>query len=311
MPDAVDVSPAVRTLHVDTEVYTGHFPPNVHVIHDGGEAMFIDSGFPDEDALKVRLGFLDEHPELRLTHIALTHHHFDHSSGAPTYRERTGAKIAIHGDDVEPLLNPGEEAPQDIDLDETEIDEEQRKRYATWMAEARRATPDIRLSDGSEIVVGGKRVVAVHTPGHTWGHLCFYLPDERLMFTGDCVLGVGTSAVPPPPHGDMRAYVESLRRLQTFDIEQLIPGHGPAITKPQAKLAELIQHRLDRDAQVLSGLRKGKHTIGELMKSIYPELDKRLFRMARGQIRSHLAKLEAEGHAVREGEGDDERWRLA
>lgn len=310
MPDPIDVSPSVRTLHVDTEVYTGHFPPNVHVIHNGGEALFIDSGFPDDDALAVRFGYLDEHPELRLTHIVLTHHHFDHSSGAPTYRDRTGAKIAMHEDDVRFLENPREEAPQDIEIDAEEIDEERRKRYEAWMAEAKRATPDLRLHDSDEIAVGAKKIVAVHTPGHTWGHLCLYLPDERLMFTGDCVLGVGTSAVPPPPYGDMGAYIESLRRLQGFEIERLIPGHGPPIDDPKTKLAELIQHRLDRDEQVLRGLRKGKHSVEELLRWIYPEVDKRLFRMARGQIRSHLAKLEAEGRAIREGEGETERWSL-
>ncbi len=302
----MDVSPAVRTLAVESQFYTGPFPPNVHVVYDDGEAVFIDSGFPDDDALKARLGFLEDHPHLKLTHIVLTHHHFDHSSAADTYRRRTGARIAMHGDDVEFLLNP--RAPQDVELDNEEVDEERRKRYEEWMAEARKATPDLRLADGDEIAVGGKRLVAVHTPGHTWGHLCLYLPDERLMFTGDCVLGVGTTAVSPPPYGDMGAYVQSLRKLQGFEIEQLIPGHGPPIPNPQQKLAELIQHRLDRDEQVLTNLRRGRHTVPELLTAIYPELDKRLFSFARGQIRSHLAKLEAEGRVHREGEGDDERY---
>ncbi len=303
----MDVSAAVHTLQVRSEFYTGPFPPNVHVIHDGGEAAFIDSGFPDQEALNIRNGYLDEHPEFKLTHIVLTHHHFDHSSAANAYRQRTGARIAMHVDEVDLLLNPRPNAPQDIDLDE-EVDEERRKRYDEWMEEAKKATPDLRLTDRQEIAIGSKRLVAVHTPGHTLGHLCLYLPDEGLMFTGDCVLGVGTTAVSPPPYGDMGAYVNSLRKLQGFDITQLIPGHGPPITNPQQKLAELIQHRLDRDEQVLSGLRGGRHTVPQLLKAIYPELDKRLRSFARGQIRSHLAKLEAEGRVRSEGEGDDIRY---
>jgi glyoxylase-like metal-dependent hydrolase (beta-lactamase superfamily II) len=150
-------------------------------------------------------------------------------------------------------------------------------------------------------------VQCLHTPGHTAGHLCYYVPEEKVLFSGDNVLGVGTAAISPPPHGDMAQYVASLKKMKTVDADLLLPGHGPAVKEPPRKIQELIDHRQQREDQILSLLAGGRDDVHSLVKAIYPELDKRLLQMARGQVLSHLHKLQSDGRLRLEGKGADTR----
>jgi glyoxylase-like metal-dependent hydrolase (beta-lactamase superfamily II) len=129
------------------------------------------------------------------------------------------------------------------------------------------------------------------------------LPEEKLLFAGDNVLGVGTSAIGVPPHGDMSLYIASLKKMQTLDAELLAPGHGPIVKEPNRKIQELIDHRQQREDQILGLLADGRDTVKTLVKAIYPELDKRLLMMATGQVLSHLHKLQTDGRVTLEGKG--------
>ena len=102
-------------------------------------------------------------------------------------------------------------------------------------------------------------------------------------------------------------FVASLRKMQLLNAQLMCCGHGPAVKEPNRKLQELIDHRQQREDQVLALVRDGKDTVKALVKAIYPELDKRLLGMAQGQTRSHLAKLASEGKVRMTGEGDDMR----
>jgi len=115
-----------------------------------------------------------------------------------------------------------------------------------------------------------------------------------ILFSGDHVLGLGTAAM-RPPEGDMAQYIDSLSKLLDYDIQLICPGHGPPITAPRQKLEELIQHRLEREQQVLSRLQAERATVAKLVHDIYPELDSRLYQAAEGQVLAHLIKLEREG----------------
>jgi glyoxylase-like metal-dependent hydrolase (beta-lactamase superfamily II) len=174
-----------------------------------------------------------------------------------------------------------------------------------WREEAAKATPDVRVEDGEVLHVGRLDLRCVHAPGHTDGHLCLFLEQERLLFAGDNVLGVGTAAIAPPPHGDMAEYVRSLKKMQSLDAALLAPGHGPMVKEPNRKLQELIDHRQQREDQIVSLIAGGKSDVKSLVKAIYPELDKRLLQMATGQAISHLHKLQSEGKLKLEGEGAD------
>jgi len=296
-----DVTAHVTSLHVELKWFPQPYPPNVFLVKDGAEALLIDAGFGDEDSFKQRLAFLEAHSDARLRYILLTHHHYDHSSGAQRLREATGAEIVLHVAEEQWLLSPQEETG-DIEIPEDQ--KEAREKAKAWREEAAKAVPDIRVQDGDVIKVGGFSVQCLHTPGHTAGHLCFYLPEDKALFSGDNVLGVGTAAIPPPPHGDMGQYIESLRRMMTVDAEVVLPGHGPSVKEPRRKIQELIDHRQQREDQIVRLLADGRDSVQLLLKAIYPELDKRLMGMARGQVLAHLHKLESEGKVRLEGKGD-------
>ena len=114
--------------------------------------------------------------------------------------------------------------------------------------------------------------------------------EAGVLFTGDTVLGTGSTSV-NPEQGDMALYVRSLRRLITLDPSLIAPGHGPASDRPIAKLKALIRHRYDRERQILGLIDDGVRTVDGLLASMYPDLDERLHGSARGQIRSHIIKL--------------------
>jgi glyoxylase-like metal-dependent hydrolase (beta-lactamase superfamily II) len=189
--------------------------------------------------------------------------------------------------------------PQDVPPDEHE--EEQRR----WREESRLSRPDIEADDGMTLKVGSREVRLVHSPGHSPGSQCPFLPDAALLFAGDCVLGQGTTAIGPPPLGDMLAYVDSLRRLLTLNASLLLPGHGPVVREPGRKLQELLDHRAARDRQVLDLIAAGRNRVSEMLPAIYPELSPRFRAAAWNQIIAHLDKLRREGKVtVREEAGD-------
>ncbi|MBI2866582.1 MAG: MBL fold metallo-hydrolase, partial [Chloroflexi bacterium] len=157
------------------------------------------------------------------------------------------------------------------------------------------------LEGETELDTGGLSLTVVHTPGHSPGHLSILLQERGVLFSGDHVLGLGTTVI-MPGHGDMAQYISSLERLQGLELSVILPGHGPPVRQPRRKLIELIEHRKAREEQVLALLERGVDSVEDLVRAVYPELEPRLLDMARGQTKSHLIKLEREGRIVaREG----------
>jgi glyoxylase-like metal-dependent hydrolase (beta-lactamase superfamily II) len=150
---------------------------------------------------------------------------------------------------------------------------------------------DVIVRDGE--TVEGLEVIA--TPGHTSEHVC-YLTAGGDLFTGDTILGFGTTAI-FPPDGNMRDYLASLRTLRAREPKRIHPAHGPTREDAVALIDEYIAHRLERERQVLDALRSGARTEAEIRRIIYPDLDPRLERAAEIQITAHLQKLREEGAA--------------
>jgi glyoxylase-like metal-dependent hydrolase (beta-lactamase superfamily II) len=148
------------------------------------------------------------------------------------------------------------------------------------------------LADGDVVRVGNLNVTALHTPGHSADHLSFWLDDDRALFTGDLVLGRGSSMV-TFPEGDVAAYLRSLERLEALQPRMLFPGHWDPVTDAMGKLEEYRTHRLAREAQVLAELKKrGRGTAPELTLRVYgTELGGELLRAAEMTLRAHLKKL--------------------
>ncbi len=194
----------------------------------------------------------------RVGAILLTHVHPDHAPGAATLAARTGA----------PVLAAGQ-------------------------AEGRE-----RLRDGHVIRMPGVHLVAVATPGHTPDHVAFSLPEGRALFTGDAVLGRGTSVI-DPPEGDLTQYLRSLRRLRELEPRTIYPGHGPVVLDAMGKLDEYLAHRQIREEQVLAGLAERARTPEELVPEIYGDHPAQLHPLAARSVLAHLLKLEAEGRVTR------------
>lgn len=138
---------------------------------------------------------------------------------------------------------------------------------------------------------GGLRAIA--TPGHAADHVCF-LTGDGVCFSGDLVLGEGSTFV-PPDGGSLAAYMESLRLLQSEPIELICPGHGSWVTDPAAKLAEYVEHREMRERRLLVAMERGERSKEALLNEAWDDVPVELRPAAALVMEAHLQKLGAEG----------------
>ena len=173
------------------------------------------------------------------------------------------------------------------------------ERFAAPHHASVRRHPDV--DDGDVVRVGNLNITALYTPGHSADHLAFLLGDDRAVFTGDLILGQGSSMV-TYPEGDVAAYLRSLDRLAVLEPRMLFPGHWDPVTDAIGKIAEYRKHRLEREAQVLAEVRKGGGTATDLTRRVYGELDEKLMFAAEMTMRAHLRKLVDDGAVLERGE---------
>jgi glyoxylase-like metal-dependent hydrolase (beta-lactamase superfamily II) len=151
------------------------------------------------------------------------------------------------------------------------------------------APPVILPGEGEEY--GGLRALA--TPGHAPDHVCL-LSSDGVCFSGDLVLGEGSTFV-PPNGGSLAAYMDSLRRVQSEPVELICPGHGPWITDPAAKLAEYVEHREMRERRLLAALERGERSREALLAEVWDDVPEHLRPAASMVMEAHLQKLGSEG----------------
>ncbi len=268
-----------------------------------GEVAVIDPGPTlDEhlDAVMAALG-----PDERITKILVTHTHTDHTAGVAKLKDRTGA--ATHGFGPHGPV-PEHDPLESITFDEYFTAEEKatiEKQWADMPEELKREgpdtefVPDVVVADGDVIAAedGSWTIEVVHTPGHTSNHVCFGLVDERVLFTGDHVMGWATSVI-SPPDGDLFDYMASLHKLLDRPDVRYWPTHGPAIEEPQRYVQSFIDHRRSREAQIVAALSDGPSTIKDLVPTMYADTTKQLWRAAANSVYSHLLALHKEGRAA-------------
>src|SRR6201999_4160080 len=175
-----------------------------------GEVAVIDPGPDDPPPLDAILKAVDGE---RVVAIPITHHHSDHSPLAEPLKAATGATIygcavAHHGE--EEAGAPRMEAGHDLSF-----------------------TPDVSLCGGGRIEGPGWTLEAIPTPGHTSNHLCYALPEENALFSGDHIMGWSTTVI-TPPDGDMTDYLASLETIRARGFSTLWPTHGPPVTEVDA-----------------------------------------------------------------------------
>src|SRR3990172_8560318 len=155
------------------------------------------------------------------------------------------------------------------------------------------------LRDGQKVEGEGVTLIPVYTPGHASDHLCYYLVEEKAVFTGDVILGGSTTVIPShDPH--LADYMSSLRRLQQLDVRRIYPAHGPVIEDAPSKIQEYIDHRLMWERQILEALGDGLATIPEMVARIYADVSPALHYAAGMSVSSHLAKLKREARVSEE-----------
>jgi glyoxylase-like metal-dependent hydrolase (beta-lactamase superfamily II) len=263
-----------RVLGLNPGMMTG--PGTNTYLVGRGEPILIDTGAGVPDYVPLLEGYLGQRGWRRPARVLLTHRHVDHLGGVAHLRER------FPGLRVSKMLHRDPPLPEGIE--------------------------DLR--DGATVEGDGVTLVPVHAPGHASDHLCYYLVEEKALFTGDVVLG-GSTTVIPAGDGDLLDYMSSLKRLLGLDLRRIYPAHGPVIEDGPGRIREYIEHRLMRERQILEAVGGGVATIPAMVERIYADVPQHLHRVAAQSVESHLKKLAREGR-VREHPAPDapSRWEL-
>jgi glyoxylase-like metal-dependent hydrolase (beta-lactamase superfamily II) len=240
------------------------------------DPVLIDTGAGLPEYVPLLDEYLGSRGWSRPSRVLLTHRHVDHLGGVKSVRER------FPGLRVSKMIHRDAGLPDPID--------------------------DLR--DGQVVHADGATLVPLYTPGHASDHLCYYLEEEKALFTGDVVLA-GSTTVIPAEDGDLLDYLASLRRLRALEVRRIYPAHGPVIEDGPGRIDEYIAHRLDRERQILEALGDGLATIPELVARIYADVNPKLHQAAGNSVASHLTKLAREDR-VREHRrpAAPSRWEL-
>lgn len=158
----------------------------------------------------------------------------------------------------------------------------------------------VRFTDDIErgpIAAGDGFVRAIHTPGHAPDHLCFHDEASGDLYCGDLVRKGGTIVIPASRGGNLRQYLDSLRRVRGHSPRRLLPGHGPIIDDPASIIDRYLLHRAEREAQIIEALRDGLTTPESIAALVYGKLPEAIARAAVDSVQAHLVKLSEEGRA--------------
>ncbi len=273
------ILPGIHRLKMPSYLTPGMEPSNVYFIGEK-EIIIIDAGYPTEDAKESILqGWADLGCPVVKAYL-ITHVHIDHAGSLDMIEEKIAAPIYIHCLETE--------------------------RFNMMFHREHKAST---IGDGDIISIKGHNVKAMHMPGHTAGHLCFYDELNGILFSGDMIIG-SDFAVIVPPDGDMREYMRSLYRAKTLPLKLILPGHGSPVHNPYDKIEEYIHHRSMRQLQLLKLLEDLPRAIPDLAEEIYADLMPGLRITGRLQIMAHLVDMQKDRLVeLVSGEGTDAVYR--
>ncbi|MDQ0992127.1 MBL fold metallo-hydrolase [Streptomyces sp. V3I7] len=234
---------------------------NTWIVSEPGSdvAVVIDPGPLDEGHLQNVMDTAEQAGK-RVALTLLTHGHADHAEGAGRFAELTRTKVRA----LDPALRLGDEG----------------------------------LAAGDVVALDGLELRVVTTPGHTSDSLCFHVPADRAVLTGDTILGRGTTMV-AHPDGRLGDYLDSLRRLRSLTVDDgvhtVLPGHGPVLEDAQGAVEFYLAHRAHRLAQVETAVENGHRTAAEVVAHVYADVDRSLWPAAELSVRAQLEYLREHG----------------
>jgi ribonuclease/clavin/mitogillin len=274
IPETARLTPLVgRILGLNPGLMTG--PGTNTYLVGARRPILLDTGAGVSGYIRLLTAFLGAEGPEEVSRVILTHRHVDHIGGVPDVR-RAFPRVP-----VAKLVKNDATLPVSMES----------------------------LADGAVIRGDGVTLHAVYTPGHASDHLCYYLEEERALFTGDLILG-GSTTVIPPDDGDLGDYLASLRRVLQLDVQRIYPAHGPVLEPARPVIEGYIAHRLERDAQILAAVGAGAETVADIVARVYREVSPALHPVARLSVLSHLQKLDREERVIRVP-GDPPRFRSA
>lgn len=267
----MELFPGIHHLSIPTHTLPPHRSTNSYVVSGSDTSLVIDAICP------AGLGEytpIFQNNRMSISMAAITHPHPDHHIGLTKALEKFGGKIICHFQARESLNRV--------------FDQELFGKS---------------LTGGEVFRIGDYTIRVIHTPGHCPEHICLYLEEEKILFSGDTILGFGTSII-SPPQGDMTAYMQSLESLGRLDIRFIFPGHGPIIDKrTNERIRWYIKHRQMRENLILEALSGVLLKPSDIAEKIYTDEDFRmhgrnLLPRAERTVLAHLLKLEKEGRVV-------------
>lgn len=266
-------------MQITDRVYSTHIqedPNSYGAMHPGGTQIYfvgdpdegmalIDSGEPYRSWTQQIMGYWQELGRPVIDAILITHGHGDHIGGLDRLQEAFDCPVRCH-----PRLAP-------------------RLRHIL-------GGDSVAALNTREVIAtgGGARLRPLFTPGHEDDHVCYLLRPDRVLFSGDNLLGNSSSSV-----RNLKEYLRSLERMARTRPLVVCPGHGSTILRGEARIRQQIAHRQSREAQVLAALSGGAATVDEIVSSVYPRNLRKSLRAAAGRnVRTHLDKLRQDGRVA-------------
>jgi glyoxylase-like metal-dependent hydrolase (beta-lactamase superfamily II) len=260
-----ELTPLIRRVTARNPSGFSFHGTGTYIVGRGNVAVIDPGPLIDEHVEALKAALSGE----TVTHILITHTHTDHSPAAAPLKEFWQTRTYGFGPHGSGILEDGEQIEEGGDMD---------------------FTPDVVCGDGEVIHGDGWTIECVHTPGHTSNHLCFALKEENALFTGDHVMGWSTSVI-GPPDGNMTSYIKSLEKLLNRDEDIYWPTHGTCIRDVKTYVNAFIEHRLDRERQILTCLKDGYTDIVKMVPVMYTETEPALYGAAARSVLAAMIRM--------------------
>ncbi|MBW8484325.1 MBL fold metallo-hydrolase [Actinomadura parmotrematis] len=302
----------------------------VYALESPSGPVLVDAGWEHEEAWAVlKDGLATFGMDIADVHgVVVTHYHPDHAGLAGRVRAASGAWIAMHGADAAVVRMFHDAVREDADRSWESAALRRAGAPADEVAVASGegrvdppAVPDRELADGDLVDLPGRALRAIHTPGHSPGHICLHLEDTGRVFTGDHVLPritphIGLYPYDLPGVDPLGDFLGSLGKVGGLPADQVLPAHQYRFTGLSDRAAEIVAHHEERIAEVLDLLSGRPVSLWDLTAGLtwrhpWAEMTRQARRMAAGEAAAHLRVLERRGIARRAGDGEPLRFVVA